>query len=136
MTRPGFSWGTPVVFVRDLVATLKYYEKILGFDRTWLWSDGRAFAETERPTLACVVRGDYGLFLSQKPDMQDRGLVCLNVRTYDDLDFLFQEYKLTGAHITEIPQDRPWGMRDMAVQDPDGNILRIGLTLKDARASA
>lgn len=136
MKRPGFSWGTPVVFVRDLVASLKYYEKILGFDRTWLWSEELAFAATDRPTLAGLVRGDYGLFLSQKPAMQDRGLVCLNVRTAGDLDFIFQEYKLTGAKVVEIPENRPWGMRDMAVQDPDGNLIRIGLRLEDVKVSA
>ncbi|MCX6956229.1 MAG: VOC family protein [Verrucomicrobia bacterium] len=137
MSSPGFSWITPVVFVRDLVASLRYYERILGFDLKWQWSEQNAFAETVRPTAACVYRGDYGLFLNQKNPFEGAGLVCLNVRTAGELDSLYREFSASGAKIVEPPQDRPvWGMRDMVIQDPDGNTFRIGLPLEGPKKLA
>jgi catechol 2,3-dioxygenase-like lactoylglutathione lyase family enzyme len=43
----------------------------------------------------------------------------------DDLEAAFQKVKAAGAEIVEEPADRPWGVRDCAVRDPSGNLVRI-----------
>jgi uncharacterized glyoxalase superfamily protein PhnB len=38
-----------------------------------------------------------------------------------------------GAIIKSPPGDKPWGMREMQVADPDGNVIRFGSALDDHR---
>jgi catechol 2,3-dioxygenase-like lactoylglutathione lyase family enzyme len=43
----------------------------------------------------------------------------------DDLGATFEQVRASGAEILEEPADRPWGVRDCAVRDPSGNLVRI-----------
>jgi catechol 2,3-dioxygenase-like lactoylglutathione lyase family enzyme len=43
----------------------------------------------------------------------------------DDLDATFEKLRASGAEIVQEPTDQPWGMRDCAVRDPSGNLVRI-----------
>lgn len=43
----------------------------------------------------------------------------------DDLDSTFGKVRASGAEIVQEPTDQPWGMRDCAVHDPSGNLVRI-----------
>ena len=43
----------------------------------------------------------------------------------DDLDGSFEKLRAAGAEIVEEPAERPWGVRDCAVRDPSGNLVRI-----------
>ncbi len=42
-----------------------------------------------------------------------------------DLDGLFATLEASGAEIVQEPTDQPYGVRDCAVRDPSGNLLRI-----------
>jgi uncharacterized glyoxalase superfamily protein PhnB len=42
-----------------------------------------------------------------------------------DLDELFAKLAASGAEIVEEPTDQPYGVRDGAVRDPAGNLVRI-----------
>ena len=43
----------------------------------------------------------------------------------DDLDGTFQQLRSGGAEIVQEPAEQPWGVRDGAVRDPSGNLIRI-----------
>ncbi len=44
----------------------------------------------------------------------------------DDLDATFEKLAgAPGAEVLQEPADQPWGVRDAAVRDPAGNLLRI-----------
>jgi catechol 2,3-dioxygenase-like lactoylglutathione lyase family enzyme len=43
----------------------------------------------------------------------------------DDLDATFEKLRAAGAEIVEEPTEQPWGVRDGAVRDPAGNLVRI-----------
>ena len=43
----------------------------------------------------------------------------------DDLDATFAQLRDAGAEIVQEPTDQPWGVRDGAVRDPSGNLVRI-----------
>jgi catechol 2,3-dioxygenase-like lactoylglutathione lyase family enzyme len=43
----------------------------------------------------------------------------------DDLDGTFARLQAGGAEIVEEPTEQPYGVRDCAVRDPAGNLLRI-----------
>jgi catechol 2,3-dioxygenase-like lactoylglutathione lyase family enzyme len=43
----------------------------------------------------------------------------------DDLDATFEKVRASGAEIVQEPAEQPWGVRDSAVRDPAGNLIRI-----------
>lgn len=43
----------------------------------------------------------------------------------DDLDGTFAQLRTAGADIVQEPAEQPWGVRDGAVRDPSGNLIRI-----------
>ena len=43
----------------------------------------------------------------------------------DDLDAAFAKVRASAAEIVQEPTDQPWGVRDGAVRDPSGNLIRI-----------
>ena len=46
----------------------------------------------------------------------------------DDLDATYEKLQASGAEIVQEPTDQPWGVRDGAVRDPSGNLVRIDQT--------
>ena len=42
-----------------------------------------------------------------------------------DLDGVFERLQAKDADIIQEPTDQPWGIRDCAVRDPAGNMIRI-----------
>jgi uncharacterized glyoxalase superfamily protein PhnB len=47
----------------------------------------------------------------------------------DDADALAHEWRAAGAEV-HGPEDTPWGKREGALVDPDGNIIRFGSALR------
>jgi catechol 2,3-dioxygenase-like lactoylglutathione lyase family enzyme len=43
----------------------------------------------------------------------------------DDLDAAFEKVRTSGADVVQEPSDRFWGVRDFALRDPSGNLVRI-----------
>ena len=43
----------------------------------------------------------------------------------DDLDAAFEKLRAADAEIVQEPAEQPWGVRDGAVRDPAGNLVRI-----------
>jgi catechol 2,3-dioxygenase-like lactoylglutathione lyase family enzyme len=43
----------------------------------------------------------------------------------DDLDTTFEQLRDDGAEIVQWPTEQPWGVKDGAVRDPSGNLIRI-----------
>jgi catechol 2,3-dioxygenase-like lactoylglutathione lyase family enzyme len=43
----------------------------------------------------------------------------------DDLDATFEALRATGVEVLQEPVSQPWGVRDCAVRDPSGNMVRI-----------
>jgi catechol 2,3-dioxygenase-like lactoylglutathione lyase family enzyme len=42
-----------------------------------------------------------------------------------DLDDTFEKVQASGAEIVQEPTEQPYGVRDCAVRDPAGNLIRI-----------
>ena len=66
--------------------------------------------EDERRTIAeMMAKGTYGWILLATADVDDT----------------FEKVQATGAEVVQEPTDQPYGIRDFAVRDPAGNLLRI-----------
>lgn len=128
-SRPTFTGITPVVSVTNVSDALDYYVERLGFEKVWGWSDGTQEFGTEQPDFACVRRGSVSFFLDHGTQGKPGSWYYLDVESLDDLDALHLEYQQSGARITSPPEDKSWGMREMLVEDPDGNVFRVGAGL-------
>jgi catechol 2,3-dioxygenase-like lactoylglutathione lyase family enzyme len=42
-----------------------------------------------------------------------------------DVDASFEQVRAAGAEVVQEPTDQFWGVRDFAVRDPSGNLVRI-----------
>ncbi|MGI5127032.1 VOC family protein [Pseudonocardia sp. CA-107938] len=66
--------------------------------------------EEERRTIAeMMAKGTYG---------------GINLAT-KDVDRTFEELQSGDVDIVQEPTDQPWGVRDCALRDPAGNLIRI-----------
>jgi len=58
-------------------------------------------------------------------EMMAKGTYAGIVLATRDLDSTFERLRASGAEIVQEPVDQPYGVRDCAVRDPAGNLLRI-----------
>jgi uncharacterized glyoxalase superfamily protein PhnB len=66
--------------------------------------------DDERRTIAeMMAKGTYGVLLLATAD----------------LDSTFEQVQASGAEIVQEPIEQPYGVRDCAVRDPAGNLIRI-----------
>ncbi len=128
---PPFTWQTPVLCVSDLSASLRHYQEVLGFGVSWAWNDDEAFENPEKPTFACVYRGECFIFLCEQGQGNPGSWLCMNLESLEELERVHKEYQASGAEIVEPPTDCSWGMREMIVRDLDGNTFRIGCALSN-----
>jgi uncharacterized glyoxalase superfamily protein PhnB len=75
------------------------------------------------PDFGAVSRGDYQVFLCQRCQGHPGAWSMTFVR---DVDKLHEELVRRGAIIQMPPSEMPWGLREMQVADPDGNVIRFG----------
>ena len=58
-------------------------------------------------------------------EMMAKGTYGLITLSTDDLDGAFKRLQASGAEIVEEPTEQPYGIRDCAIRDPAGNLIRI-----------
>ena len=58
-------------------------------------------------------------------EMMAKGTYAIMLLATRDLDAAFERIAASGAEIVEEPTMQPYGVRDCAVRDPAGNLLRV-----------
>jgi catechol 2,3-dioxygenase-like lactoylglutathione lyase family enzyme len=112
----------PVLPVRDLDRSLAWYER-LGFA-----------VRTRYPAYAIVAFEDAELHLVVfDVDYPPESLSGAYLRV-DDADAVFARWSVLGARVVAPPEDQPYGVREWATEDPDGNLWRISAPLRAADA--
>jgi predicted enzyme related to lactoylglutathione lyase len=106
-----FGGVNPIFRVQDLSASIDYYVQKLGFKIDW-----------QTPYFCSVSRGRCHIFLSEGDQGNPGSWVWIGV---EDADALLDEYRTTGAKIRHPPTNYEWAY-EMQVEDPDGNVLRLG----------
>jgi catechol 2,3-dioxygenase-like lactoylglutathione lyase family enzyme len=119
---------SPILPSRDLSATAAFYAR-LGFEQSGLWPNEYLILQ----------RGDVGLHFFFAPDVDPWTSIAGCYLYVADVDSLFAEFSRVGLPSEGIPrlhgpqQDTDYGMREFAVVDEDGNLLRIGSATPDPR---
>jgi uncharacterized glyoxalase superfamily protein PhnB len=58
-------------------------------------------------------------------EMMAKGTYATLLLATKDVDSTFERLQASDAEVVEEPTDQPYGVRDCAVRDPAGNLLRI-----------
>ena len=58
-------------------------------------------------------------------EMMAKGSYARIILSTADLDATFSRLQASGADVVQEPTDQPWGVRDCAIRDPAGNLVRI-----------
>jgi uncharacterized glyoxalase superfamily protein PhnB len=104
----------PVLYTKDITASINYYTTVLGFESHWLWE--------ESPTFGGVNWGKIGIFFCQDGQGQPGTWLFITLENVNDY---YETIKKRGAKIISPPKDESWSMREMLVEDPDGHIIRF-----------
>jgi len=110
----------PILHVRSLHASQRYYRDSLGFKIDWEYGDP--------PDFGSVSRGDTALFMCQGCQGNPGSWMMIFTPS---VDRLHEELARKGAIIKLPPTNMPWGMREMQVADLDGNVIRFGSAIDD-----
>ena len=104
----------PILRVRSLTESLRFYVDVLGFETEWGGEEGS--------TMASVGRDGRSIMLCEGAQGQPGTWVWIGV---DDIRPLYDRLSRRGAKIRQAPESRPWAY-EMQVEDPDGHVLRFG----------
>jgi uncharacterized glyoxalase superfamily protein PhnB len=58
-------------------------------------------------------------------EMMAKGTYAMLLLATKDLDGTFEQLQASDAEIVQEPTEQPYGLRDCAVRDPAGNMIRI-----------
>lgn len=113
-----FHYANPVMAVKSVKTTAKFYKEFLGFNIDVLW---------EKPNYGCVSRGSTTIeFGEGRPDHIGGSAAVLEV---NDVDGLYSEFKTRGVNFIGDFAERDYGSKDFRVKDNDGNLLVFGSAL-------
>ena len=121
LAEPGIA--IPILPARDLVETRAFYEA-LGFQARGWWPE-------EFGGYASLVRGDITVHFFAYADVSpytNYAQCYWRVKDVDSLYAEFQKAELPGSGVPRMDtlHNKPWGMREFAIVDPSGNLIRIG----------
>jgi catechol 2,3-dioxygenase-like lactoylglutathione lyase family enzyme len=116
--------AAPVLHVSDVEKALAYYVNVLGFEEAFRYGT----------TYAGVQHGSVSVHLAIGGGEYNRPVGASNVYFFLDspaaVDAYYAEVTARDAKTAREPQNYPYGMRDFAAFDPDGNILTFGADIE------
>ncbi|GGQ97374.1 glyoxalase [Streptomyces flaveolus] len=119
----------------DPEASLAFYRDTLGFEvrndvgegaMRWITVGPAGRPETslvlEPPATAPGITDDERRTITE---MMAKGTYARITLATDDLDATFARLRSGGAEVVQEPAEQPYGLRDCAVRDPAGNLVRV-----------
>ena len=95
----------------NLERSARYYTEKLGFTRQWAF-----------PDIISISRDDVAIFFRKT---EERITPQVHWIFSEDVDATHTEMKEAGAAIVEPIENKPWGLRQFTVEDPDGHRFHI-----------
>jgi catechol 2,3-dioxygenase-like lactoylglutathione lyase family enzyme len=119
----------------DKDATLAFYRDILGFEvRNDVGYNGMHWltvGHPDQPGTSLVLfppGADPGVTDDERrtiAEMMAKGTYAILTLATPNLDETFAKLEASGVDIVQEPIEQPYGIRDCAVRDPSGNLIRI-----------
>jgi uncharacterized glyoxalase superfamily protein PhnB len=96
----------------DFERSLRFYAESLGLHVYWEWGSG-----SSRGAVFFLGGGFLELSGSLPTEASESVSLWLQVR---DVNAVWRELQEARVDIIELPTDKPWGLREMQIRDPDG----------------
>lgn len=119
----------------DPDAARTFYRDILGFEiRKDVGYDGMHWitvGPADQPDVSIVLfppEATPGITDEEQrviAEMMAKGTFASLLLATKDLDSTFEKLQATDAEIIQEPTDQPYGIRDCALRDPAGNLIRL-----------
>ena len=119
----------------DPDASLAFYRDILGFVvRNDVRYDGMAWltlGHPDQPGTSLVLEppfADPSITEDERRmigEMMAKGTFSRVIFSTGNVDATFEQLQAAGVDVVQEPMDQPYGVRDCAVRDPAGNLIRI-----------
>ena len=104
-----FSHPTPELPVEDVERAQLYYRDVLGFDIGWLYPGKE---------IGAVSRDHAAIFFRKRSRPFEPAVHWVFA---PDIDAMHDEFRSSGAKITDPLEKKPWGFRQFTLEDIDGN---------------
>ncbi|HWB87232.1 MAG TPA: VOC family protein [Bryobacteraceae bacterium] len=131
MSSPSVSLGYVILYVKDVSASLAFYEEAFGLSRRFFHDDnGKAYGELETGAVRLAFaslrlaqehlkREVIAASSSQAPLGFEVALVT------SDVPALFARAVKAGATVVTEPAAKPWGQTVAYLRDPDGHVIEL-----------
>jgi predicted enzyme related to lactoylglutathione lyase len=119
----------------DPEASLAFYRDTLGFEvrndvggGTMRWI---TVGPADQPGTSIVLHppgADPGITDDERAtilEMMAKGTYAMILLATPDLDGAFEQLQARGAEVVQEPTEQPYGIRDCAIRDPAGNMIRV-----------
>jgi ribosomal protein S18 acetylase RimI-like enzyme/uncharacterized glyoxalase superfamily protein PhnB len=107
----------PIFAVSDIVRSVRFYRDVIGFEHEWLWGDP--------PTHAGVRWGNMQLMFSLRPQLAAKVAGLQHFFRVQNVRALYDRHKSQNAPIIHDLENKPWGLSEYVIRDPDGYELRF-----------
>lgn len=118
-----FLGANPILPVKSVIETAKFYQKTLGFTIKVLWDD---------PCYGVVRRGNAIIEFGEGRKEHAGTGVCIIL--VENADVIYKEWQPKGIEFVGDFCDRDYGSKDFRIKDNNGNMLIIGHALKNQKA--
>jgi catechol 2,3-dioxygenase-like lactoylglutathione lyase family enzyme len=119
----------------DPEASLAFYRDVLGFEvrsdvgqGTMRWVTVGPANQPDTSILLAPPAADPGITDDERrtiAEMMAKGTYGWILLATSDLDGTFAQIQAGDVEVVQEPIDQPYGVRDCAVRDPAGNLIRI-----------
>ncbi len=119
----------------DPEASLAFYRDVLAFEvRNDVGYEGMRWitvGSSEQPGVNIVLYppgADPGITEAENrtiAEMMAKGTFASLLLATPDLDGAFERIQASGVEIVQEPAQQDWGVRDCAIRDPSGNLIRL-----------
>ena len=130
MNMPSVSLGYVVLYVKDVAATLAFYEEAFGLSRRFFNDDhGKAYGELETGTARLafysfeLARTQIKEFVTAPSDEAPLGFEIALVTP--DVPALYARALKAGATAVIAPETKPWGQTVACLRDKDGHLVEL-----------
>jgi uncharacterized glyoxalase superfamily protein PhnB len=111
----------PILLVRDVTASARWFEERLGFAVDFLYGEPPFYGSVSRDGVRMHLRFVHEPVFAIAA-AREESLIAASFEV-SDVRALFEEVAGRGAEIAQPLTSQQWGGTDFHVRDPDGNVV-------------
>ncbi len=135
MNSPAITIHSTFLPHEDPEASLAFYRDLIGFEvrldvgtGTMRWITLGPTDEAATAVVLVPPAVDPGITEDERrtiTEMMAKGTYAVILLATADLDGTFERVQASAAEVVQEPIEQPYGVRDCAIRDPAGNLIRI-----------